>query len=272
MPVEFERAVAYIREHSDEFARAQLELLLGEGSLLSHQQQQRFLAGQRADGGWAPAWAADYSSLDATCFQLSRCEGLWIGLRNSPCERAVEFLRSRQRAEGSWEEEESVATSAPAWAKPGVLASRLYITANCAWLLANAALSGFVTRDIAAVRGGAYLEQHLAPDGSLPSFLQAHWLTAGLWIRLGHDELAYRVLDHLATCVTSEVPSSSLAWMLTTLSGLGIPPEHPFAHKAAELLISQQRADGSWEGENGAEGDPYITVEALRGLIQWAAI
>jgi hypothetical protein len=38
------------------------------------------------------------------------------------------------------------------------------------------------------------------------------------------------------------------------------------------LLLSQRRADGSWASEGGPARDPYVTVEALRGLIQWAAI
>ncbi|HEX6796938.1 MAG TPA: hypothetical protein VF116_04385, partial [Ktedonobacterales bacterium] len=68
------------------------------------------------------------------------------------------------------------------------------------------------------------------------------------------------------------VPAGALAWMLTTLAGLGISPEHPLASRTVEQLTVQQRADGSWASEDGPERDPYVTVEALRGLIMWAAI
>ena len=273
MPVDFDRAVAFVRGQGDEFDRASLDALLGEGPLISREQEQRFLAGQRADGGWAPFWAPDYSSLDATCYRLSRGEGLQMGFFLPSFARAADFLRSRQRSDGSWEEDEAIRESAPAWARPGALAPRLYITANCGWSLANATLRGaFVTTDEAVKRAGAYLERHLAQDGSLPSFLHAHWLAAGLWIRLGRDDLASRVLDYLATRMGDGVPASSLAWMLTTLAGLSISPDHPLAQKATTLLISEQRADGSWASEDGPDRDPYVTVEALRGLIQWAAI
>lgn len=273
VPVDFDRAVAFVHEHGNEFDKARLDLLLGEGSLLSDEQEQRFFAGQRGDGGWAPFWAPDYSSLDATCFRVAQCEGLQITIMNQSLTRAVAFLRSRQRQDGSWEEDEVVHELAPPWARPGELAPRLYLTANCCWLLEDTALSGtFVTTDEAVQRAGAYLERHLTEDGSLPSFLHAHWLATGFWIRLGRDDLAYRVLDYLATQISDEVPASSLAWMLTTLGGLGIAPDHPLAQKATSLLMSQQRADGSWASEDGPDRDSYVTVEVLRGLIQWAAI
>lgn len=269
----YNRAAAFLREHGDELVNNRLDWLSGEGSVLSGEQERRFYAGQRDDGGWPPFWAPNYSSLDATCFRMARGEGLWMSLGDQACVRAIEFLRARQRPDGSWEEDESVRELAPPWATPGELAPRLYLTANCGWWLANATLTGkFVTSDEAAHRAGAYLVRHLAEDGSLPSFLHAHWLAAGLWIRLGRNDLADRTLDYLATRIDATVPAGALAWMLTTLGGLGIPPDHPLALRAAEQLAAQQREDGSWASEDGPDRDPYVTVEALRGLIMWAAI
>lgn len=272
MPVDFDRAVAFVRERGDELDNIRLDELVGAGATLSHEQERRFFAGQRADGGWPPFWAPDYSSLDATCFRLAQGDGLGLGLDPVPFDRATEFLRGRQQADGSWEEDESVRELAPPWVVPGELGPRLYVTANCAWWLANATLTSFVSHDDAAQRAGAYLERHLAPDGSLSSFLQAHWLAAGLWIRLGRNDLAARVLDYLATLVDDSVPSGALSWMLTTLDGLGISPEHPVIQKATARLMAQQRADGSWASEDGPDRDPYVTVEVLRGLTMWAAI
>lgn len=277
MRIDFDRAVAYIREHGNEFDNIRLDELIGDGASTSPEQEQRFFSGQRADGGWPPFWAPEYSSLDATCFRLAQGEGLLVNLFtpslvNYPPVRAIAFLRSRQQPDGSWEEDESVRDLAPPWAVPGELAPRLYLTANCGWWLANATLTSFVSYDKAAQRAGAYLEQHLAQDGALPSLLHAHWLAAGLWIRLGHNDLADRTLDYLATRIDDSVPAGALAWMLTTLAGLGISPEHPLASRTVEQLTVQQRADGSWASEDGPERDPYVTVEALRGLIMWAAI
>ena len=262
MSVDVDRAVAFVRTHGDEFDRARLDAVLEEGSLLSREQKQRLLAGQRDDGGWPAFWASNYSSLDATCFRLAQGEGLGIDPWCPAFVQAVAFLRAHQRQDGSWEEDEAVRELAP----------RLYLTANCGWWLANATLRGMVSTDEAAQRAGTYLERHLAEDRSLPSFLHAHWLAGGFWIRLGRADLAHRVLDYLATRMSDNVPASSLAWILTTLAPLGVSPDHLLIRQATTLLLSQQRADGRWASEDGPERDPYVTVEALRGLIQWVAL
>lgn len=268
----YDRAAAFVRERGDELDNMRLDTLVRDGKALSHEQVERFLLGQRTDGGWAPFWAPDYSSLDATCCRLAQGEGL-IPLNTLAFRRAYDFFRSRQRPDGSWEEDESVRELAPPWATPGELAPRLYLTANCGWWLVNATLSGnIVTSDEAAQRAGEHLEHHLTLDGSLPSFLHAHWLAAGLWIRLGRNNLTDRALDYLTMRIDDTVPAGALTWMLTTLGGLGILPEHSLIRKATAQLMRQQRADGSWASEDGPDRDPYVTVEALRGLIMWSVM
>ena len=277
MPADFDRGAAFVREHGDEFDQARLDYLLGEGGLRSTEQGRRFLAGQRADGGWAPFWARDYSSLDATCFRLAQAELLLMPLSWPELVRALDFLRARQREDGSWEEDEAVRDAAPPWAKPGELATRLYLTANCGWWLVNASAYDNRSYLAEAARAGEYLERYLAPDGELPSFLQAYWLAAALWIRLnwGSQELpdnARRALDHLAIRLDATVPSGALGWMLTTLAPLGVPPEHPAIVKAVALLGEQQRPDGGWTSEDGSERDAYVTAQALIALTQWGGI
>ena len=116
---------------------------------------------------------------------------------------------------------------APPWATPGDLAARLYLTANCGWWLANARAYSMPEYEAEAARAGAYLERHQAADGSLPSFLQTHWLAAALWIRLewGQSDLpeqATRTLDYLATQLDDETPAGALGWMITTFAPLGV--------------------------------------------------
>jgi hypothetical protein len=283
MPVDFDRAVAYIREHGDVFDKCPIdELLAGQGSL-SPEQERQFLVGQRDDGGWAPFWAPDYSSLDATCFRLAQAESL--DLVRDACVRALRFLVSRQRSDGSFEEDHSTRDLAPPWATPGKQKPQLYLAANCGWWLINGPVNGWPSRAddgdacrAGAARAGAYLERYLAPDGSLPSFLQTHWLAAALWIRLNwqyppeHPERVWRVLDYLTTRMSDGVPASSLAWMLATLAPIGVPIEHPLIERATALLSRQQRPDGSWASEDDPQRDPYTTVEALRALVLWRAI
>jgi hypothetical protein len=246
--------------------------------------ERQVLEGQRPDGRYAPFWADNYSSLDATCYRLAQAEMAQLTLP----QQSLEFLRSRQHLGGSWEEDELVRDLAPPWAKPGDLAARLYVTANCSWWLINGMLHGEGGYEDEAARASAYLEQYQAEDGSLPSFLQTHWLAAALWIRLkwkgafwpsgpeeGRPELpeqAKRTLDYLATRLDGEMLAGALGWMLTTLAPLGIPREHPVIVKAIVLLDEQQRPDDGWTSEDGPERDAWVTMQALLALIQWRAI
>lgn len=65
-----EQAITFVREHGDSVAQARLAYLLHRTppptTVIEH-----LLSNQRADGGWAPFWESDYSSLDATCFRLT---------------------------------------------------------------------------------------------------------------------------------------------------------------------------------------------------------
>ena len=197
MPADYERAVAFILAHGSGVERYILNNLADENQYEAPpitELERQLLEGQRPNGGWAPFWATDYSSLDATCYRLAQAETAGLSLP----QEALEFLRSRQRSDGSWEEDESVRDQAPPWATPGDLAARLYLTANCGWWLINGMAHGERGYEDEAARAGAYLEGHQAEDGSLPSFLQTHWLAAALWICLeeGRPELPEQASAH----------------------------------------------------------------------------
>jgi hypothetical protein len=275
MPADYERAVAFIHAHGSGIERFALNQLASKNLYDAPpvaEIQRQLLAGQRADGGWTPFWASDYSSLDATCYRLAQAEMVWLALPQG----ALEFLRSRQRPDGSWEEDESVRDLAPPWATPGDLAARLYLTANCGWWLINGMAHGAQGYGEEAAHAGAYLEQHQAEDGSLPSFLQTYWLAAALWISLEEGQpdapqQAMRTLDYLSTQLNDETPAGALGWALTTLAPLGVPPEHPGIVKALALLSEQQRPDGGWTSEDGPDRDTWVTLQALLALTQWRA-
>jgi hypothetical protein len=275
MPANHERAVAFALAHGSGVERYMLDNLADENEYEATsvtELEQQLLEGQRPDGGWAPFWASNYSSLDATCYRLAQAEMARLSLPRA----AFDFLRSRQQPDGRWEEDESVRDQAPPWAKPGDLAAQLYLTANCGWWLINGMARGESGYQDETARAGAYLERYQAEDGSLPSFLQTHWLAAALWIRLEWGqpdvpEQAKRTLDYLATQLNDETPAGALGWMLTTLAGLDVPEEHPVIVKAVALLSAQQRPDGGWTSEDGPERDAWVTMQALVALIQWGS-
>lgn len=255
----YESAIAFVRKHGTGVEQARLRYIL-HGEHIGQQVVNDLLTHQRADGGWAPFWASDYSSLDATCFRLAQAEQLGISDSETPVRRAIRFLVQRQRADGSWEEDESVAPVAPLWAQPGEKSARLYLTANCGFWVAT-----FGVGDATAMRAADYLQSHLAPNGHLPSFLHAHWLAGGLWYRLNHRESAQRALNYLSTRLP-DMSGNHLTWLLTTLLSAGIPADNTLIQTAASRLEEHQSADGHWASDDGPHQDVHVTLEALRAL------
>ena len=255
----FESAIAFVKSHGDEIEQARLAYLLAN-ERPSRQVVNALLSGQREDGSWPPFWAPDYSSVDATCFRLAQAEQLGLTGSELAIARAVECLRRRQRVDGSWEEEWSVAAMAPPWAKPGNLATRLYLTANGGFWLA-------VLDDSSdgASRAAAHLEAFLDEEGQLPSFPHTHWLAGGLWHCVNRRELSERVLSYLDTQLAN-LPASNLAWMIVALRSAGVPASHSLVTKAASFLERGQGQDGHWSSEDGPPRDVHSTLEAMRAL------
>ncbi len=253
-------AISFVQRHGTAVDQARLAYAL-TGAPAPAEALAEVFAGQRADGGWAPFWAADYSSLDATCFRLAQAEALGA-LGAEAARRALAFLAGRQQGAGAWEESAEVAEVAPPWARPGDAAARLYLTANCGfWLaLADAASE-------AAARAAATLAAAMDADGRLPAFLHTHWLAAGLWWRVGRRDTARSALAYLATRLP-DLAASGLAWLLTSLDLAGLPPDDPLRRAALARLADLQAPDGRWPSEDGPWRDVHTTLEALRVLVR----
>lgn len=255
-----ERAIDYIREHGDRLAQARLDYALNNQAA-SREVIAALISGQRADGGWPPYWAADYSSLDATCFRLAQAEQIGLSVSDSAIARAARFLARRQHADGSWEEDRAHALAAPSWVKPGRRAARLYITANCGFWLAITARS-----QPGVALTARFLQARLSERGEMPTYLQAHWLAAGMWRSLGWSAPTELALGYLAQRV-EELPAASLAWMGLTLAISGLPAYHDLMLIILDTLGENQREDGTWSGDNDERGaDVHTTLEVLRIL------
>jgi len=250
--------VDFIESHGDTVEQARLAYLL-ENQPPSKETIRKFQSTQREDGGWAPFWAPDYSSLDATCFRLAQAKQLGLDSTMPYIANAIHFLAKHQQEDGSWEEGKAVADLAPPWAKPGETSARLYLTANCGYWLA---MSNKHTD--AAVQGANFLAAFLDENGRLPSYLVAHWLSGGLWYRLNLMEKAESVLNYLATRL--ELSASNLAWLITSLRIAHVPANYPLIEGAVSRLMQLQLRNGRWQSDDGAEYDVHATLEALHAL------
>ena len=89
-------AVAYVNERGTAVEQARLRYLL-RGEPAPADVREQFERSQRNDGGWSAPWSPEYSSLDATCYQLAQADQLGIDRRSSLVIDAVRFLAERRR-------------------------------------------------------------------------------------------------------------------------------------------------------------------------------
>ena len=215
---------------------------------------------QRGDGGWAAFWAPDYSSLDATCYQLAQADQLGIDRLAQPILDAVRFLAEWQRPDGSWEEEPPEPDAAPIWAQPDDVAAGLYVTANCGFWVGMTGLVPSAAHDAAT-----YLSFHLGADGALPSFPHTHWLATALWQRLGMSDEAEKGLGNLRGRV-ADLSAGNLAWLILALAKGGVAAGHPTVTAALDQLVARRDPAGHWPSDEGADNAAHVTVEAIQAL------
>src|SRR5262245_40422097 len=213
-------AALYVEQHGDPVQRARLRYIYSAQSPTADAIRLA-LAGQRADGGWQPPWAPNYSAIDATCYHLAQAEQLGLDATEPALLNALHFLAGRQQADGAWEEEPDQASAAPPWALPGSREARLYLTANAGYWLARLAPASMGSLRESAGRGSNILLLYLGGRDRLPSFLQADWLAAGMWQCLGRADLASRTYAFLESRVP-EMGAGNLAWLISTLRGAGV--------------------------------------------------
>ena len=257
-----DKAIQFVQQHGDAIEQARLRYLL-HGERPSAPVVQQLCNGQQQDGGFAPFWAPDDSSVDATCYKLAQAEQLGLGATESAVVDAVRFLLWRQGEDGRFGEDPALANSAPPWAAPGDLAAELYLTANAGFWLAY---FGFAE---ASRQSADFLAAHLDSRAhKLPSFAQAQWLACGLAWKLGQDEL----VDHLASHLYAQLPGSAgeLAWMLVTLHSIGFPADRGVILAGSVRLARMQTEDGRFPSDEGQ--DVHTTLEALRALANWPTL
>src|SRR5690348_2703869 len=171
--VDLDGAIGYVVAHGDAIDRARLSWLLS-GHAPAAEVLAKAEMGQAPSGGWPGFWAGDVASVDATCFRLGELDDLGA-LDREPARRALSWLAERQRPDGTWEEDESLAASAPPWARPGDPEARLYLTAYAGFWLA---VTGSAEAAVAAATEAFQAAMH--EDGTWPSYLVAGWLGGAL--------------------------------------------------------------------------------------------
>jgi hypothetical protein len=260
--VDMDAAIGFVVAHGDTVDRARLSWLR-TGAAPQSDVLASAEIGQAPDGGWPAFWAGEVASVDATCFRLAELDDLGA-LGRPPARKALDWLVSRQRPDGSWEEDESLAAEAPEWARPGDPEATYYLTANAGyWLsVADADASDPGYRD--AAQGAArYLAAQMRPDGTWPSYLLAGWLAAATLYRqtMFYESARMQVVlnDRLATMTPGDV-----AQLAAALRRAGIADDDWLLVNARRRLSATQRSDGGWDSDSGDTFEVHAALAAIR--------
>ncbi|MFG1919772.1 prenyltransferase/squalene oxidase repeat-containing protein [Micromonospora sp. NPDC048898] len=266
-----EAAIGFVVAHGDAVERARLSWLRN-GTAVPVELLEIAEVGQSPDGGWPATWGGGVASIDATCFRLAELDDLGA-LGRPAARRALDWLASRQQADGGWDEDASLADSAPEWARPGDPEAGFLQSANAGFWLTVAGLDARASGPLDHRVGGAYagvvqaaahsLVVRLRPDGSWPSFLAAGWLSAAVLHRQDMFQESARIQVVLAERMPKMSPGN-VAWLAATLRRAGIDPQDWIMVRALRRLTETQRSDGGWESDDGHQFDVHATLSVIR--------
>jgi hypothetical protein len=263
--VDIEAAIGFVVARGDLVDRARLSWLRSELPP-SPESITKVEIGQSPAGGWPAFWGGDVPSLDATCFRLAELDDL--GALDRPAAgKAIAWLASRQRPDGTWQEDESLAGTAPPWAKPGDPEATLYLTGNVGFWLAVTQPPPPDTGPYAEVvaRATQAFRASLRPDGTWPSYLVAGWLGAAMLFRTGWFYESAQIKVILAERVP-EMSAADVASMSSALRRSGLTLDDFLMAAARKRLAETQRPDGGWESDDGYAFDVHTTLAAIRGM------
>ncbi len=264
--VDIDAAIGYVVAHGDPVERARLSYLRTGAPPPPHIIE-RIAAGQAPEGGWPASTDGTVPSVDATCFRLAELDDLG-GLRGPAVDRALTWLAGVQRQDGTWQEDDSLAAEAPAWAMPGDPEATLYLTAVAGFWLTVAEVEAHpyfeqpARHAHALGAAAAYVVAQLRPDGTWPSFLAAGWHAAGLL----HEEQFFYESARVQLVLGDRLPDMSpadVASMAAALRRVNLGDDW-LLQSARKRLGETQRTDGGWDSDEGPIFDVNTTLTAIR--------
>jgi hypothetical protein len=279
--VDIDAAIGFVVARGDAVDRARLAWLRTSATpgddVFDHIER-----GQTKAGGWPAKPDGPVPSIDATCFRLAELDDL-AGLARPAAVRALRWLVGRQRPDGCWEEDMSLADAAPPWATPGDPDARFYLTACAAfWLCVADADARDAEADLDAYgqspykpasspygdpveRAAAAIRDQIEESGAWPGFLVSGWLAGAVLHRTGWFYEAARIFVLLGERVRT-MSAADAAWLVAALRRAGVSPDDTLLVAARGRLTQTQRSDGAWPSDDGPDFDVHTTLTALRAL------
>jgi hypothetical protein len=258
--VDIDAAIGYVVARGDAVDRARLSFVR-TGSSPAEEIVRHIETGQTPAGGWPAQGGGDVASVDATCFRLAELDEL-DGLRRPCATRALDWLATRQRLDGFWEEDPVLADTAPPWARPGDPEARFYLTVSAAFWLAVARSDA---REPVLSRAARAILDSVSEDGSWPGFLVSGWLAGAVLHSTEWFYEAARIFVVLGQRV-STMSAADTAGMVVALRRVGVASDDALIGSARQRLAQTQRPDGGWPSDDAPALDVQTTLTALRAL------
>lgn len=221
---------------------------------------------QRPDGGWTKTdkdFQGDLSAISTTWVALQWL--LWIGAGGSDVlEKTVAFLRSVQRADGSWDEPDEIRQyDPPPWMLPGRYENQLWLTAAICCKMKELGRE----QDVDFERALGFLRQGW--DGSrFPVFIHTHWMAMPLFhmLNTGSDSDQQIIMGckrflYEAIVIGQIDPGdfSSIAYAGRLARGVA----DDLYQTAIKAVCNNQMDDGGWKTNYGDKHRPGLTVDTL---------
>jgi hypothetical protein len=267
---DWRRTIAWLDQNGNETERARLRGLLGRARP-DARVVRTLEARQNADGGFSSELVQGRpSSIDTTALVLRWMQDLNI-LDGPLAQRAVTYLFTAQRPDGSWDESLGLLKYGP---PPRLLPGDPRVRALCT------ALAGYWLavlghrNDHAVSRALAYLRPRQAAGGRFLGFIRATWTAAALFrfVEGPGSSIAARALDALAAVAPERWSAGALGGMLKACAESGVPPVAPVVQKGLARLWALAEPDGSWPPEEGEFYRAEVTLSALHALILYGAV
>lgn len=260
------KSVVFIEERGSDLEKARMEQILF-GRKPKTEVIQLLTALQNNDGGFPYDMVpGNLSSVDTSLVAFWWMDELGI-LQSPTADKAVDYLLAVQRADGSWDEDASIAQyDLPLWINPGDLRTVIYLSAYAAYWLA---VIGYGTQP-AFQKALEFLLKHQDETGQFRGYLHSTWIAVSAFRMAGpqYSEVAEKGLQALANKTLADWEASQIAWALDCLGKAGLQENHPLIHNCLAELINRHQPDGSWSSEDGEAFAVGATIGALK-VLKW---